>query len=398
MELARQKLKARGIFMAGIWIAVLLLLGVLVGIRIEEVQRREQIALLGRLESLYTGQNADLLVTFMQDYAAADYERGRILLEGSSYASAGYRQMGKTEVRQMLAWCGAGFLVVGLAAIIYGAKRDGKRYQEAESLGSALLASNHEIPPLFSAELQYLGTCFQRYQEQVRKEKAVIEKDRRELSLYLENVSHQIKTPLTGIALCHEFLEETETAPRKKELLARSRVQLESIQTLVRQLLQLARLDAGRENMKLERVSLERLLERPQKTIYSLGKEKELLISWQYEKEALVLCDCFWMQEALINLLRNALEHTPDHGWIRIWAESDFPWLEINIRDSGPGIGKEERANIFRRFYTGTTAENGKNVGIGLNLAHEIVAKHGGQLTLVEHVGDGAWFRLRLYT
>ena len=91
------------------------------------------------------------------------------------------------------------------------------------------------------------------------------------------------------------------------------------------------------------------------------------------------------------------IEHIPAGGRIRVWAEAVSDGVDLHIRDNGPGIPKAEQAKIFRRFSSEPSRTDGRNAGIGLNLAYKIILKHGGQLELMDHPGEGAWFRLRLY-
>ena len=91
------------------------------------------------------------------------------------------------------------------------------------------------------------------------------------------------------------------------------------------------------------------------------------------------------------------IEPIPVGVQIRIWAEAVSDGVDIHIRDNGPGIPKAERDQIFRRFSSEPARTDGRNTGIGLNLAYEIILKHGGQLELMDHPEEGAWFRLRLY-
>ena len=94
--------------------------------------------------------------------------------------------------------------------------------------------------------------------------------------------------------------------------------------------------------------------------------------------------------------MRNAIEHTPEYGHIRIWTEETDSCVNINIQDDGPGIPREDQQQIFRRFFTDVSIENGRNTGIGLNLAYEIIMKHGGRLAALD-CEAGAWFQLQLY-
>ena len=149
--------------------------------------------------------------------------------------------------------------------------------------------------------------------------------------------------------------------------------------------------------MKLERVVMEDIMGKVRQITASLSREKQQRVCWDYQVEKEVLCDCFWIQEVLINLMKNAIEHTPEQGQIEIRTEDVNSGVLIHIRDNGPGIPEKDLQQIFRRFYSEPSSEQGRNTGIGLNLAYEIVQKHGGRLEAMPYE-KGAWFRLRLYS
>lgn len=175
-------------------------------------------------------------------------------------------------------------------------------------------APEDALPQVSCPELLYLRDCLARYREQQKREQSAQRKDLEKQTRYLQNISHQIKTPLAGISLCHDYLEATETSPQKRELLRQSRVQINHIEALIRELLLLARLDAGKAAMKLERIPLGQLLERVQQTVHGLAADREAAVFWDYPEDLSVLCDRFWIQEVLLNLLKNALEHIPAGG------------------------------------------------------------------------------------
>lgn len=224
------------------------------------------------------------------------------------------------------------------------------------------------------------------------------QKEKKMMAKYMENIAHQIKTPLAGITLCQEYLEETEEDSARRKMLAECRSKVESIQLLVQQLMMSARLNARSVKMKLEHVTAETLRERVYLVTDYLKELKQIEILWDYHPEDEIFCDCFWVQEAIINLIRNAADYTPSGGFIHISIKQPKDSrTEIMVCDSGEGIPEERWKDIFRRFYTSSVTETGASAGIGLNLAYEIVTVHGGLLELVPHEGAGAWFRITLY-
>ena len=406
------KEKTQRFIAAGLWLALATLWAIFCLGQLADAARWERLSLAGRLLSVCQDQEEALLEAVLGEASAADYADGLALLEKSPYASIGFRALGRTEASRLLLLGLGGLAALGLFFFLMAERRERRRLREARALGDSLFLWKPQtpedarqegarpedpFPEVSFPELLYLRDCLARYREQQKREQSAQQKDLEKQTRYLQNISHQIKTPLAGISLCHDYLEATETSPQKRELLRQSRVQINHIEALIRELLLLARLDAGKAVMKLERVPLGQLLERVQQMIHGLAADREAAVFWDYPEDLSVLCDRFWIQEVLLNLLKNALEHIPAGGRIRVWAEAVSDGVDLHIRDNGPGIPKAEQAKIFRRFSSEPSRTDGRNAGIGLNLAYKIILKHGGQLELMDHPGEGAWFRLRLY-
>lgn len=372
-----RKKKVRIALLVALWLAVLALAGGLVLVKLADVQRRDQLALMGRLAVLYEGSETDFLEAVMQEPTDEDYAAGYDLLAQSSFSRRGYRELGRTNSSEFFfyGWCMIAAL--GVLLLLFYGWREIRRYRELNVLGESLFLWKRHLPDPKEPEAKYFRDCLERCQEELEKDQAAQEENMQKQTRYLENLVHQIKTPLAGISLYHNYLEDMETEPVKQDLLMKSRVQIDHMETLVRQMMLLTRLDNNAVTMKLSR-------------------EKHQKVCWDYAIEQEVLCDCFWIQEVLINLMRNAIEHTPEYGHIRIWTEETDSCVNINIQDDGPGIPREDQQQIFRRFFTDVSIENGRNTGIGLNLAYEIIMKHGGRLAALD-CETGAWFQLQLY-
>ena len=351
---------------------------------------------MGRLAVLYEGSETDFLEAVMQEPTDEDYAAGYDLLAQSSFSRRGYRELGRTNSSEFFfyGWCMIAAL--GVLLLLFYGWREIRRYRELNVLGESLFLWKRHLPDPKEPEAKYFRDCLERCQEELEKDQAAQEENMQKQTRYLENLVHQIKTPLAGISLYHNYLEDMETEPVKQDLLMKSRVQIDHMETLVRQMMLLTRLDNNAVTMKLERVVMEDIMLRVEQMTMGLSREKHQKVCWDYAIEQEVLCDCFWIQEVLINLMRNAIEHTPEYGHIRIWTEETDSCVNINIQDDGPGIPREDQQQIFRRFFTDVSIENGRNTGIGLNLAYEIIMKHGGRLAALD-CETGAWFQLQLY-
>ena len=230
----------------------------------------------------------------------------------------------------------------------------------------------------------------------LREQAELLQKDKTALSNLIADISHQIKTPLTSLGILTDLLAEDPPEADRGAFVERLRAQLGRIQWLVAALLKLARLDAGTAAFKSEPVDVRRLIERAL---------EPLQIPLEIKKQRLVIHggegagftgDLNWSAEALTNVVKNCVEHTPEGGKIEITFSANALYAEITVSDDGKGIASRDLPNIFNRFYRGENAgEN--NVGIGLALAKAIFTAQGGDISVRSQPGMGTSFEIRLF-
>lgn len=215
---------------------------------------------------------------------------------------------------------------------------------------------------------------------------------RAEFATYMENITHQLKTPVTSMMLMADLLE---AAPpeRQEEFLANIRTSLARMDWLVGTLLKLAKLDAGAVQFERAAVTAQALVDAalaPLAILLDVQAQQVVLA-----QDATLHCDRRWTVEALTNLLKNACEASPQGTTITVDA-GDNPLYEwISVRDAGCGLSREEMATLFVRF-----AGSGKSggVGIGLPLALAIVRGQNGDIDVdAGGKGTGATFTLKFY-
>lgn len=201
----------------------------------------------------------------------------------------------------------------------------------------------------------------------------------------LADISHQIRTPLTSLGLELELLRrESVTDSQRRHALDSERL-LERVQWLVSALLKLARLDAGAVELVRQEVSVARLVECSAEPLaVSFDLHDVTLDLSGVDPTATFMGDAAWTREALSNILKNCLEHTPAGGTVSVDASEDALATRIRVRDSGRGISQEDLPHVFERFYHGRTSGedrvNPAGVGIGLSLAQALVSAQGGTI------------------
>jgi signal transduction histidine kinase len=174
------------------------------------------------------------------------------------------------------------------------------------------------------------------------------------------------------------------------------RSQLKRVEWLVTSLLKLSKLDAGTVTMKREEVYVHTLVEKALESLSIPLDIKMLQLDVEGEKNVKFCGDFNWSCEALINILKNCIEHTPEKGQLRISFDENPLYTVITVKDSGPGIAPEDLPYIFNRFYKGKNAAEDQ-VGIGLAMAQAIVAKQGGDITVTSENNRGSEFTIKFY-
>lgn len=227
-----------------------------------------------------------------------------------------------------------------------------------------------------------------------------LEREKHALADALADISHQLKTPLTSIALSTELvrtrLAEAEAAP---ELIERVRLiqRLQGrVEELVATLLKLARIDAG--VVKLTRIPVRAgaLVDAATEALAIAFDIAGVQLDLDVEQDASFTGDPNWSAEALGNVLKNCLEHTGAGGRVRIRAWEDALACRVRVTDTGGGIADADLPHIFERFYRGqvrpgeSSEVNPTGIGIGLSLAKSLVAAQGGSLSACNRRdGDG---------
>ncbi|MCR4597871.1 MAG: HAMP domain-containing histidine kinase [Acetatifactor sp.] len=209
------------------------------------------------------------------------------------------------------------------------------------------------------------------------------------------NISHQLKTPLTSAVILTDNLLESPDMPKETRVKFLQEIsrQLVGMKWLVISMLKLSRLDAGVVELQKERVSLKKIAEDSIGHLEMMAQFKEIHFETRLE-EVSVTGDVKWLSEALQNIVKNAIEHSPQGGAIEIETSENEVYCQVSVRDHGKGISDLDQKHLFERFYHASKVEN-ENVGIGLALAKEVVERQNGSIT-VESGENGTCFYIRI--
>ena len=218
----------------------------------------------------------------------------------------------------------------------------------------------------------------------------------------LSNIAHQIKTPITAISLSLQTLSEM---PMKKEYekdrMEQIKKQLNRLIHLEESLLVLSRLDAGTLMFQKEDVDVFTLLVLAADNLQELFADSGTFIDIPESGEMAVTADLNWTMEAVINVMKNCMEHNAG-GTVHCSYGQNLLYTEILIWDEGNGFAEEDIPHLFKRFYRGKNADAGGNIrgggiGIGLALSKEIIEHQNGTIRAKNLPNGGACFEIRLY-
>lgn len=281
---------------------------------------------------------------------------------------AGYEETGKIWLEKRIRSYGIGVFVaaIGIICIVGLLTELHMEKRQKKALDNQLAEKDRELEAKLAEEKEFLH------------------RDRQKMGTYMENISHQLKTPIAGTLLNLEVLLVTEEDEKRYQKLEDcvKKVQWMSDMTIV--LLRLAQIDSGKIWMKRKKENLTGLIEECIDRTQPLAEEKGVGFEMDVPKECLLSCDGFWLKEAMENVLKNAVEYADTGSLIQILLKEDTDYYKLYITNRGKRIEEEKRELIFDRFYQ---MEQGSGIGIGLHLAREIVTLHQGTLKVVDRSG-----------
>ena len=281
---------------------------------------------------------------------------------------AGYEETGKIWLEKRIRSYGIGVFVaaIGIICIVGLLTELHMEKRRKKALDNQLAEKDRELEAKLAEEKEFLH------------------RDRQKMGTYMENISHQLKTPIAGTLLNLEVLLVTEEDEKRYQKLEDcvKKVQWMSDMTIV--LLRIAQIDSGKIWMKRKKENLTGLIEECIDRTQPLAEEKGVGFEMDVPKECLLSCDGFWLKEAMENVLKNAVEYADTGSLIQILLKEDTDYYKLYITNQGKRIEEEKRELIFDRFYQ---MEQGSGIGIGLHLAREIVTLHQGTLKVVDRSG-----------
>jgi signal transduction histidine kinase len=252
---------------------------------------------------------------------------------------------------------------------------------------------NLKISEEKEGDLSKLTKSFNSMGEVIRNTIAALNKEKRFLVDLLSDISHQLKTPLSTMILYNDImLTKDLNKDQQYTFLKNNQNQLNRMNWLILNLLKLAKIDADAIELQMEDISLNETIEETLEILESRAIEERVKLSFMESRNVVLRHDRLWLQEALINVIKNGIEHAGEGGEVTIKLEENPIYTRVIVKDTGEGISEEDLANIFKRFYKGKKTKKSDSIGIGLSLAKAIIEKHGGYIEAHSRIYEGTSF------
>jgi signal transduction histidine kinase len=242
-------------------------------------------------------------------------------------------------------------------------------------------------------DLSKLAVSFNSMKEVIRNNLSELKKEKQFLVDLLSDISHQLKTPLSSMIVYNDIMLNKELSKEQTlTFLISNQNQLNRMQWLIQSILKLAKIDAQAITIDKDKQNLNETIQEAIDSLESKSLEFKVKINFIEKEEVIFEHDRLWLQEALINIVKNGIEHTPEGGRVDVELIENPIYRRIIIEDTGEGINEEDLPNIFKRFYKTKNSKKSDSVGIGLALAKSIIETHNGIIEAQSRVGEGTKF------
>ena len=222
-------------------------------------------------------------------------------------------------------------------------------------------------------------------------------KDKMNLKKSLEDISHQLKTPLTSIlVMLDNIIEDPDMDINVRNDFVRDiKRNVVNINFLVQALLKLSKFDANTVHFIKKEYNLKNIVDESIKNVSTLCDLRNINFELNIKNDSKIICDSKWQIEAITNILKNSIDHSKDNQKVIINVENNNVYSTVEIKDFGDGISKKDISHIFERFYKGENATS-DSIGIGLALAKTIIEEDNGNIS-VESNKNGTKFTIKYF-
>ena len=293
------------------------------------------------------------------------------------------------------------YLVMGtvvllvLAVVVYDRWRTARIVRRLDDMLTAAMNGSFSEETFDESRLSSLESRLGRYLAASALSERNVREQKDQISALISDISHQTKTPVANLQLYAQLLSEQPLTPQGKDCAAAISTQAEKLQTLIEALVKTSRLETGILALHPQSGEISAVVKRAAAQYAPKAAEKDITLTVGQVGGSAVF-DAKWTEEAVCNLLDNAVKYTPSGGTVTVEVKNYELFSAIRVTDTGPGISEEEQARIFGRFYRAPGAWQAEGVGIGLYLTRQIAEKQGGYVKVESMPGKGSVFSLFL--
>lgn len=293
------------------------------------------------------------------------------------------------------------YLLLTLTLIYYFFKEKRKRKEEILKVDRYLFSLLREdikvdLKDFQSGELESLQNDLMKVTSRLKNALEHSNSASKELSKNLADISHQLKTPLTSLSIINEALLNPEMKKETRlEFVSKQSEVIKHMQTLIINLLKVSQIESGIIELKKENINVNCLLAEILDELEPILLSKNITIQQNDKDDLVIIGDFSWIKEAIMNVVKNGIEHSPENGVIAIQSNITPLYVEISIRDYGCGIPKKDLPHIFERFYK--TSKSKDSIGIGLSLSKSILDRMNATIRVSSKINEGTTFTIHFY-
>ena len=293
------------------------------------------------------------------------------------------------------------FFLVFFVISIYFVYLEKKRKREIKKIDQylfALLSQDIQVDlrDFQSGELASLQNDLMKVTSRLKNALETSKKDKVELSKTLADISHQLKTPLTSLLILNDNLSSFSIDEKtRQEFLKKQEQIILHMKSLIVTLLKVSQIESGMIELKKEMLSINELISYVLEHVDLLLVAKNILVKKEISKDLKIVGDFNWLGEAILNIIKNACEHSKENGIIEISVSENPMYAEILITDYGEGISKKDLKHIFERFYK--SGSDKESIGIGLNLTKSILSRSSATISCKSVLGKYTTFIIHFY-
>mgnify|MGYP005958480429 FL=1 len=284
-------------------------------------------------------------------------------------------------------------LLLSLAVVAYDRWRTVRTMRRLDDMLTAAMNGSFSEKSFDESCLSALESRLARYLAASALSERNVREQKDQISTLISDISHQTKTPVANLQLYAQLLSEQPLTPQGKDCAAAISAQAEKLQSLIETLVKTSRLETGILALHPQLGEITPVVERAVAQYAPKAGEKGIVLTTR-QTEGSAVFDPKWTEEAVCNLLDNAVKYTPSGGAVTVEVKNYELFSAVRVSDTGPGISEAGQAKIFGRFYRAQGAWQTEGVGIGLYLTRQIAEKQGGYVKVESMPGVGSAFSL----